>query len=107
MPREQARRFYREADLFVFPTFSDGFGLTQLEAQGSGLPIITTRFCGKVVEDERNGWVLPEVTPDAIARAIRRARENPIGLQKMSARAAPAEAFGLERVGQQWLNLFD
>jgi glycosyltransferase involved in cell wall biosynthesis len=106
VPREQTRRCYRDADLFVFPTFSDGFGLTQLEAQAWGLPIITTRFCGKVVEDDRNGWLLPDVTPDAIAKAIRRARENPSRLQEMSACAAPAEAFGLERVGQQWLDVF-
>ena len=31
--------FYRDADVFVFPTFSDGFGLTQLEAQAWKLPI--------------------------------------------------------------------
>jgi glycosyltransferase involved in cell wall biosynthesis len=107
VPREQTKQFYRDADLFVFPTFSDGFGLTQLEAQAWGLPIVTTRFCGKVVEDDRNGWLLPDVTPDAIAKAIRRARENPSRLQEMSARAAPAEAFGLERVGRQWLDVFD
>jgi glycosyltransferase involved in cell wall biosynthesis len=107
VPREQTRLFYRDADLFVFPTLSDGFGLTQLEAQASGLPIITSRFCGKVVENQWNGWLLPDVTPDAIAQAIRHARENPTRLREMSARAAPAEAFGLERVGQQWLHLFD
>jgi glycosyltransferase involved in cell wall biosynthesis len=107
VPREHTRRLYRDADLFVFPTFSDGFGLTQLEAQAWGLPIITTRFCGKVVEHDRNGWLLPDVTPCAIAEALRRARANPGRLQQMSACAAPAGAFGLERVGRQWLDVFD
>jgi glycosyltransferase involved in cell wall biosynthesis len=107
VPREQTNRFYRDADLFVFPTFSDGFGLTQLEAQSWGLPILTTKFCGKVVEDEQNGWFLPAVTPDAIAQAIRSARENPKKLQEMSACAAPAEPFGLDWVGRQWLNVFE
>src|SRR5262249_46552395 len=51
VPREQTERFYRDADLFIFPTFSDGFGLTQLEAQAWSLPIVTTKLCGKVVED--------------------------------------------------------
>ena len=107
VPREQTDRFYRDADLFIFPTFSDGFGLTQLEAQAWSLPIVTTKFCGKVVEDGQSGWLLPAVTPDAIAQAIRHARENPKRLQEMSARAAPAEAFGLDRVGRQWLDIFD
>jgi glycosyltransferase involved in cell wall biosynthesis len=107
IPREQTMQFYRDADLFVFPTFSDGFGLTQLEAQAWSLPIITTTFCGKVVEDEKNGWLLPVVTPDAIAQAIRHARQNPKRLQEMSSGAAPADSFGLDRVGQQWLDVFD
>jgi glycosyltransferase involved in cell wall biosynthesis len=107
VPRDQTERFYRDADLFVFPTFSDGFGLTQLEAQAWSLPIVTTKFCGKVVEEQRNGWLLPEVTPAAIAEAIRRARENPKRLQELSSCAAPAESFGLDRVGRQWLDIFD
>jgi glycosyltransferase involved in cell wall biosynthesis len=107
VPREQTERFYRGADLFIFPTFSDGFGLTQLEAQAWSLPIVTTKFCGKVVEDGRSGWLLPAVTPDAIAQAIRHARENPKRLQEMSTCAAPAESFGLDLVGRQWLDVFD
>jgi glycosyltransferase involved in cell wall biosynthesis len=107
VPREHAKRFYRDADLFLFPTFSDGFGLTQLEAQAWNLPIITTKSCGEVVEDNRNGWLLPDVTPSAIAAAIRRCLENPTSLKQMSACAAPADRFSLDRVGQQWVDVFD
>jgi glycosyltransferase involved in cell wall biosynthesis len=59
----------------VFPTFSDGFGLTQLEAQAWILPIITTNFCGKLVEDEQNVWFLLLVVHNS--PGIRCARENP------------------------------
>jgi glycosyltransferase involved in cell wall biosynthesis len=62
VPREDAARFYRDADVFLFPTFSDGFGLTQLEAQAWKLPVIATKFCGDVVEDGKNGYLLPEIT---------------------------------------------
>jgi glycosyltransferase involved in cell wall biosynthesis len=61
---------YREADIFLFPTLSDGFGLTQLEALGHGLPVIASTNCGQVVEDRFNGLVLPEVSPETIAEAI-------------------------------------
>jgi glycosyltransferase involved in cell wall biosynthesis len=65
-----AQRLYRDSDVFLFPTLSDGFGLTQLEALGAGLPVIASRNCGRVVEDRVSGLVLPEVTPKAIADAI-------------------------------------
>jgi len=104
VPHEQTARFYREADIFMFPTFSDGFGLTQLEAVAWKLPIVATKFCGEVVEDGKNGWLLPEITPCAIATIIRRCRANPVRLQELSANSGRAERFDLAFVGKQWLN---
>jgi glycosyltransferase involved in cell wall biosynthesis len=68
--RATTEHLYREADVFLFPTLSDGFGLTQLEALGHGLPVIASKNCGQVVEDRVNGLVLSEVTPQAIADVI-------------------------------------
>lgn len=65
-----ANRLYQESDIFLFPTLSDGFGLTQLEALGNGLPVIASTHCGRVVEDGINGLLISEVTPAAIADAI-------------------------------------
>jgi glycosyltransferase involved in cell wall biosynthesis len=68
--RGTAEHLYRESDVFLFPTLSDGFGLTQLEALGHGLPIISSLHCGQVVEHGISGLILPEVTPTAIAEGI-------------------------------------
>lgn len=68
--RDRAGRLYEEADVFLFPTLSDGFGLTQLEALGHGLPVIASTHCAQVVEDRVNGLVLSEITPEAIAEAV-------------------------------------
>lgn len=65
-----AERLYRKSDVFLFPTLSDGFGLTQLEALGYGLPVIASSHGGAVVQDRINGLVLPGVVPEAIAGAI-------------------------------------
>lgn len=104
---KKTARFYRNADIFIFPTFSDGFGLTQLEAQAWKLPIVTTKFCGDVVEDGRNGCILPEVTSCAIAATLRRFLADSARLQKLSANSALSKSFGLNRVGEQWLRVFD
>src|SRR5262249_42528493 len=47
--RSAVEEHYREADLFVLPTHSDGFAITQLEALARHLPIIASCYCGDVV----------------------------------------------------------
>jgi len=106
-PRPATGQFYRDADVFLFPTFSDGFGLTQLEAQAWKLPIITTRFCGEVVEHERNGWILPEITPQSIADCLRNCLLDPGRLQVASDLSGVDDSFGLDRVGREWIDVFE
>lgn len=105
-PRPATSQFYRDADVFLFPTFSDGFGLTQLEAQAWKLPIITTRFCGEVVEHGRNGWILPEITPQTIADALRQCLSDSGRLQAASDLSGVDARFGLVEVGREWMNVF-
>jgi glycosyltransferase involved in cell wall biosynthesis len=82
--RERVHDFYREADVFMLPTHSDGFGLTQLEAMAWGLPVIASKNCGEVVRHESNGLVLPTVTAEAIAEAINWCLRNAEALDPMS-----------------------
>jgi len=94
--RRDTARFYRDADVFIFPTFSDGYGLTQLEAQFWRLPIIRSRYCGQVVSDGMNGIVLPHVTSTTITDALRLCCRQPYTLQSMSAHSADLSAFSLD-----------
>jgi glycosyltransferase involved in cell wall biosynthesis len=107
VPREQTNGFYRDADLFVFPTFSDGFGLTQLEAQAWKLPVIATAFCGYVVQHGRNGWVLPEITPLSIATVLRELQRDPSRLRVASDQSGLDERFDLANIGRQWLKVLE
>jgi len=106
-PRQATSQFYRDADVFLFPTFSDGFGLTQLEAQAWKLPMITTQFCGEVVEHGRNGWILPEITPPSIAKMLRECLRHPSRLQAASDLGGVDEKFDLVQVGREWMNVFE
>ncbi len=54
VPDEELVLFYNAADLFVYPSFYEGFGLPPLEAMSCGTPVITS-----------NTSSLPEVVGDA------------------------------------------
>ena len=54
VPEEKLALFYSASDLFVFPSYYEGFGLPPLEAMASGCPVITS-----------NKTSLPEVVGDA------------------------------------------
>jgi hypothetical protein len=68
--RCQLWKVRRWSQYILFPTLSDGFGLTQLEAQRWKLPIIASGYCGDVVENGHNGIRLEGVTVDSICSAL-------------------------------------
>ena len=98
---KQAAEKYRAADVFILPTLSDGFAITQLEAQAHGLPIIASKFCGKVVESARNGIILEEPTDTSIAAAIRDCIADPNRLQNLAAASYVANEFTIGALAQR------
>ena len=84
VPRQRIEDLYREADVFLFPTLSDAFGLTQLECMGWKLPLIASRYCGDVVNPGVNGLRLEQVTSAAITEALRFCLEHPGELARWS-----------------------
>ena len=87
VPRSDVDKYYKDADVFIFPTLSDGFGLTQLESQSWKLPVVASRYCGDVVRDGVNGVVLEEVSGWAIADVLLKFLHSPEMLKAMSANA--------------------
>lgn len=105
VPRADVSKLYKEADVFILPTLSDGFGLTQLEAQSWKLPVIASRHCGEVVRGDENGVVLEEVSPQAIAEALLKLLRSPELLREMSARSGVSERFSLRALASSLTSL--
>ncbi|OKH53155.1 glycosyltransferase [Calothrix sp. HK-06] len=96
--RSATADYYRMADVFLFPTLSDGFGLTQLEAQAWKLPIVSSKFCGEVVKDNVNGLILQEVKGSAIAEKLQFCLNNPQRLETFSHKSTNTSCFSLSQL---------
>ena len=64
-------RFYRAADLLVHPGVQETFGLTSLESQACGTPVVGIRgsYMDRIIFHDRESWAR-ENTPEALATAI-------------------------------------
>lgn len=66
-------------DIYVLPSLWEGLPLVLPEAQAAKRPIIATSVGGtpKVIEDGRNGLLVPPKDPDRLAEAIKELLESP------------------------------
>lgn len=73
MPTDQLSKYYQAADVCVFPTREDIWGLVVNEAMANGLPVITTDRCVaglELVQNRKNGYIIPVDDVDALVEAI-------------------------------------
>ncbi len=71
--------WYHSSDLFVYPSWYEGFGLPPLEAMACGIPVVTTD-CGGVREyaiHQHNALITPIRDPQSLATAILSILSNP------------------------------
>lgn len=72
LPRDRLNRLYHAADMLLFPSWYEGFGLPPLEAMASGLPVIASDR-GSLQETAGDAAlrVRPD-SPEEMAEAVRR-----------------------------------
>ena len=88
VPRSALYLAYERADVLVFPSLSDGFGMVVAEAMAHGLPVIATDMAGAAeLVNPRNGLVVPAADPAALADALRWCLDNRDALQDMRVEA--------------------
>lgn len=72
LPRAQLLAAYQHADLFVFPSRYEAFGIAALEAQAAGCPVVATNVSALpfVVQHAVTGLLFRPEDPDDLARQI-------------------------------------
>jgi glycosyltransferase involved in cell wall biosynthesis len=106
--RDEQRLWYAGAELFVFPSLYEGFGLPVVEALACGTPTITSNVsslpevAGDVARqvDPRNAEALAHVLREVLADGAARVR---------MARAGPAWAsqFSIARMARAYATIYD
>jgi glycosyltransferase involved in cell wall biosynthesis len=82
LDKPQMKSLYQNIDILCFPTYSDGFGLVQLEAMSMGIPVLATKYCGNVVVDGHNGFIIKNDPDDIISKLQQ--LDNRLLLQELS-----------------------
>jgi glycosyltransferase involved in cell wall biosynthesis len=84
--REQLASYYALADVFVFPTHTDPWGLVVNEAMACGLPVIASDAAGctaDLVEDNWNGRVVRRGDAAQLASAMEELGRDPALRKRM------------------------
>lgn len=87
VPHYRIHHVYQDADVFVCPSQKhEAFGLVNVEAMASGLPVIASDNGGikEVVDDGQTGFLVKDYhRPEAFAGAIVRLLADPVLFEKM------------------------
>ena len=98
-PEQMAGELSR-ATLFALPSHNEGVPMALLEAMSRSLPVLTTPVGGipEVIENDRNGLMVPAGDVDAIEAALRRLLQSTAERARLgaAARATIAERFSLD-----------
>ena len=103
MNHEELSALYRHCDVFVLPSFEEGFARVMFEAAASGLPLVVTPNTG--VEDfftpgDPEGWLLETGSIDSLCDALTEAKADRQRTFRMGERAAAkARAYTWEAYG--------
>jgi glycosyltransferase involved in cell wall biosynthesis len=86
VPEEDLPALYRQVDIFEIASDVEVQSIPTLQAAATGLPIIAANAAAlpELVEDNKNGFLVPPDDPSAFAAAIRKILDNPAMAQEFS-----------------------
>jgi glycosyltransferase involved in cell wall biosynthesis len=70
VPRSDVYKHYEWADVFVLPTLSEGSANVVYEALMAGLPVITTREAGSIIQHGVDGLLIPAGSAAQLAEVL-------------------------------------
>jgi len=104
-------QYYRAADVFVFPSRREAFGMALVEAMASGLPCIASRLPGvtdDIVKDGETGLLVEPHDANALAAALARVLTDRAFASRLgrAGRQAVDPRFAIERTAHLTLDAY-
>ena len=109
VPEELIADLYNAADVFVFPSLKEGWGLVALEAMASGVPVIASDIepLTEFMEDGKNSLLVSPLDCGAIAEGIIAILEDGALREKLKTGGADtAGQYGWDRVALEHLSVY-
>ena len=110
LPNQETLTEMAKAEIFVMPSYPEGFGIVYLEAMASGCVTIGTKGEGidGFIRDGENGFLVPPDDPDAIVDVIDWCLSHPAEADAIAQRGkADALALTWDRNAEQYIKLFE
>ncbi len=108
--RDDIPQLLAMADLFVFPSLTEGLPNALLEAMAAGRPIVTTRVpgCQELIADGRTGVLVSPRSPGELADGIRRLIGDRAWSMRLGQNAFRhvADHYGIEATVRQYAELY-
>lgn len=97
--QDDVRPWLAASDVFVFPSYREGFPNVVIEAGAMGLPSIVTDINGsrEIIIEGRNGSIIPPRDADTLYKAMTRMISNPATVAEMASNARPLVASRYEQ----------
>lgn len=100
---------YSASDVFVLPSFEEGFGMVVSEAMAAGTPPIASHISGidQQISDGEAGILIPPGDVDGLAQALASLLNDPAKREAMADRArSRAHQFSWETITDQYLDIY-